>query len=222
MTSMLSERKLLLSILQRMESRFNNVILVICLLLLGCGENSNTNLETGHVKIKKMTADSLFALNLIKEGDSLIKNINRKDIEIYVQNQKGIVKVINENWPENIEKTINLIKKDLKPIIYIEIPYSESGDWNNIYKYYFDKNGNTRAIKVTSSFFNSQCISGALTEETEYLFDDSFKAITTIYNIHDDNGNIVRDTSKCTFNYRFDFPKYIKLSQIPLFSSMQE
>lgn len=195
------------------------VIGVMSALLFGCGDSSSRKSDVVNSDLlekKEWTADSLFSADLLRNGDSLIKSIDRKDIEVYVQTPKGIVKVTNGSWPDAIEKTYNLINKENKPLVYIEVPYSESGDWNNTYTYYFDKNGKTRAMKIVSSFFNSQCVDGALTEETRYLYDQVFNVISKAYNLHDEEGKTIQDTSKCIFNYHFEYPVYEKSSQVPL------
>ena len=153
---------------------------------------------------------------LLKKGDSLLKIIPKKDIKVYVQTAQKILTVLNENFPDSVDLTYNLLEQNNKPFVYIEIPYSESGDWFNRYIYYFDTIGDTRVIKIISSFFNSECVADVLTEETTLLYNSNFNEILKIYKIYDDKGNPVKDTTKCIFNYRFEYPLYSNYSKSPL------
>lgn len=180
---------------------------------IGCNNMSHTTFTSNAnllTQKKENYSDSIYTLTLLRKGDSLLENISKKEIKIYVLTSQRLLKVINLKWPkvDSIETTFNLIEENRKPFVYIEVPYSESGDWNNTYTYYFDTIGNTRVVKIVSSFFNSECVEGVLTEETIFLYDMNFNKISTMYKIYDEKGNAIKDTSKCVFNYRFEFPLY--------------
>ena len=211
-------QKQLLSILLNNMKKYIFYFL-LHLTFVGCNNKLNTSSSSNNnllTQKKENNSDSLYSSELLKIGDSLLEKMPKKDIKIYVQTPHRLLKVINENWPKNIETTYNLIEEKNRPFIYIEVPYSESGDWNNTYTYYFDTSGNTRVIKIVSIFFNSVCLQDALTEETIFLYDTKFNEISKIYKLYDDEGKPVKDTSKCVFNYRFEFPLYKNYYSSPL------
>ncbi|MEI8279747.1 MAG: hypothetical protein WCG87_08270 [Bacteroidota bacterium] len=199
----------------------NIVVLLYSMILLGCNSRQNTTskfvYDKGLIGKEDKRNDSVYSISICKKGDSLLKNTSKSDIDVYVRTKKKIIKINNGNWPESIEITYNFIQQLQKPILFLEIPFSESGDWNNVYIYYFDSMGHTRAIKIVSSFFNSICVNGPLIEETVFLYDAKFNQVSKTYKLHDDKGNPIADTSKCIFNYRFDFPIYKSYSLTPLY-----
>jgi hypothetical protein len=159
---------------------------------------------------------TLISSDYLRIGDELIcKNIKSNAMLIYAKSNNQYIKVENQLWPESIQETYNLLQDSVVKV-YIEVPYSESGDWNNTFTYYYDINGNLRASKVVSSFFNSNCYEGALTETVLSFFNSQHKLDSNAYTLVDDKGNSISDTSKCVFNYRLAVQSYHSYSEIPL------
>jgi hypothetical protein len=102
----------------------------------------------------------------------------------------------------------------------IKIPYIESGDFKNIYTYYFDDSLDVNAIKFQSTFFDSQCVEGALTKEIiAYLNLNKIENKKILY--YDNSGNIIEDTTKCINNYELDERiKYKSFYETPLESHL--
>jgi hypothetical protein len=73
---------------------------------------------------------------------------------VKVKGQVDLQTVINQNWPDNIETTYNILKNQQGQIIYVgEFPTSESGDWTLGLKHYFSGNGNLVAFEKRLSYF---------------------------------------------------------------------
>jgi len=92
--------------------------------------------------------------------------------------------------------------------VYIEIPFSESGDYYNEYKYIFNTKGELKLLIRKSSFFNSVCTEEILTE-VEVFTIESDRLVKKEYDIRDHNGKVIEDTTNCIFNYRFKYPVYL-------------
>ena len=102
-----------------------------------------------------------------------------------------------ENWNENIVETYNIsFDANKKPIVFIVIPYSKSGDWTLSHKYYFDKQGKTYYYQFYLGFFNSICTE-ILRKYVEIHFNDNFEIIKLAERFEDKDYNIIRDISDC-------------------------
>jgi len=187
-----------------------SIIYIVLLLLASCAGNSN-NVETSE---KQITSENYLML-----GDSLVnRSIRENKVIVYVKTDGKYTKVKDNKWPDEIETTYNVITDSIVRI-YIEVPYSESGDWNNTYTYYYDSEGLLRVSKVVSTFFNSICYDGVLTETTVKIYDKNCKVLSNSYSLVDDKMNAIKDASKCVFNYRDSIPLYTAFKEIPLIQS---
>ena len=157
------------------------------------------------VKIKKELID--------KECKRLIKG-NGGNLLVYVKIQKknGLLKVINKNFPENVETSYNVFRdKSNRIISVLESPYSESGDWDVEYVHYFDSDGKTIAFERRTGFFNSECTNDAAHEVICHYYNPAFTEISKVYKLTDSKGKTL-NKSKCTFNYEFTDYKIYKNS----------
>lgn len=216
-----------------------NNILLIGLLTVGvftrCSSNrfkknnlSKEKLESitvVHHKKKYVTQkiDSLSIKNRIKKYDSLLKA--RKNISVFVEKQgkASLTEVTDLNkWPKNIIRTYNAIFDDMgRPLLLRYIPFSESGDSYLEYGFYFDHEGNTIAIKIYRSFFNSGCVEGNLIEVITKHYNIDFELQKSNYLLQDQFGNEV-DSSSCTFNYNKQFDIYKKYRDTPVFHHLSK
>ncbi len=146
--------------------------------------------------------------------DKLVKRAIRtksKNLKVLVKvkGKNKLVKVEGTNWPENIEYTYNLIEDTVNNCTFIlATPFSESGDWDVTYAYYFDR-GKLFAFERKTGFFNSECTDDAAHETICYFYNNDFKQVKKTYKLTDRNGkNLVK--SKCVFNYDFKDYKIYK------------
>lgn len=149
-------------------------------------------------------------------GDSILKSVSAKERLVFAEIGNGNYKQVLDidNFNEAYTSFINVID-DSKIKIYIEVPYSESGDWNNEYIYIFGEEGKLKLFIRTSSFFNSICTDGVLTEK-EIFSIESDHLIKKEHKIYDENNAILEDTANCIFNYRFEYPVYLNYYELPV------
>jgi hypothetical protein len=115
----------------------------------------------------------------------------------------SIVQVFHREWPEDISATYNIYLGPGRKILkFVEVPFSESGDWAVSFIHYFDSSGRTRLFVYTGSFFNSECTE-ILRERKEFYFDTSFAKLRSVSALYDKDWKPI-DSTGCIFNY--DFP----------------
>lgn len=135
--------------------------------------------------------------------------LNKKEITVFakIKGQPIPQRVSNQQWPENIESTYNVLKNNLGQIIYFaEFPKSKSGDWIYEIKYFFNNKGQTISIETRLSFFNEDCGTGAITETLTDLYLNSFKLLGTIRQLRDSKDNSVSG-SICSNPYKWPIDK---------------
>ncbi|MBS7567108.1 hypothetical protein KHS38_22070 [Mucilaginibacter sp. Bleaf8] len=166
------------------------IYLVLQIILSPCHKNT----------VKNKTADSasVSIQSLHKHKADIDKLFNtyakRKSspISVYVKryNSKKLEKVINEQWPEQIEYTYNIIKNPSGKIVQIlASPTSESGDWDICYIHYFNNSGRLIAFERRTNFFNSGCTDNdEAVHETICSYYNNHKVISKSYKLADNNG----------------------------------
>lgn len=146
-------------------------------------------------------------LNQKREIEQQIQS-NKKNIAVFVK-IKGLStpqRVINEQWPENIESTYNILKNPLGQVIYFaEFPQSESGDWVYSIKHFFNQ-GQTISIETRISFFNEDCGNGPITEILTELYLNNFKLHATVKQLRDSKDNTISG-SLCSNPYKWSSDK---------------
>jgi hypothetical protein len=168
------------------------LILFLLLSISSCGQVTLTDQrEREKVEIdKQITTDK----------DKLI-------ILVKVTGQTDLIKVIDQNWPDDLETTYNIFKNNRGQIIYLgEFPTSQSGDWTLGLKHYFGDNGKLLAFEKRLSYFNEDCTDGAVIETIIELYDNDFKVIKTT-KIQTDNKGKELKVKDCGHAYNWDIDK---------------
>lgn len=128
-------------------------------------------------------------------------------ILVKVKGQADLKKVIDQNWPDDIETTYNIFKNQRGQIIYLgEFPASESGDWTLGLKHYFGDNGKLISFEKRLTYFNEECTDGAVIETIIELYDNDFKVIKTT-KIQTDNKGKELKVKDCGHAYNWDIDK---------------
>lgn len=169
------------------------------------------------------------------EQSSLVDQVDKKRLEIEkqisneeceliilvkIKGEIDLQRVLEENWPEKVETTYNILKNQNGEIIFIgEIPTSESGDWYLELRHYFTENGNILAFKKRLSYFNDNCGDGVVIEEVTELFNNEFKIIKSTKTLTDQNGkNLTGKECSKVFNWEIDkrstVKEFVHLKQI--------
>jgi hypothetical protein len=150
-----------------------------------------------------------------QEIENLItSNEDRLIVLVKVFEQETLKKVINQQWPENIETTFNILKNQNGQIIYIgEFPTSQSGDWSLEVKHYFTDNGQLIAFEKRLAYFNRECTDGAVIERVIEFYDNDFKVIKTSKKLEDNNGKKMNE-EKCGDPYQWPLDKRGTVSEL--------
>jgi hypothetical protein len=151
-----------------------------------------------------------------KEIEAKIKS-NKNDLIVFAQikGEKKMQVVKNENWPENIETTFNILKSASGQIIYLgEFPSSESGDWTLELKHFFNDKGETFAFEKRLTFFNEDCGNGVVVEKLTNFFTKDFKLIGTLRQLRDGNDNAITDHKSCSDPYQWTIDKKGSVSEL--------
>jgi hypothetical protein len=173
--------------------KYSILFIIFSISVYSCKPKTNSTVQADSpesLKGKKDHIDSIFRL----------KN-NNLTVLVKVPNKPGLVEVKNENWPEEVETTYNLLKDPSgNVILFLESPYSESGDWNITFAHYFDVDGKTFAFTRQTNYFNSICTEGVAYETVTEFYDKAFAKEKTDYKLVDTSGHVL-DKSKCEFPY---------------------
>ena len=121
---------------------------------------------------------------------------------VKVPGNKNLVAVKNDRWPDEVEYTYNIYKNPTGKIVFIaQIPFSESGDWDIVHKYYFDDHGNTFAFLKQASIFNDDLKGGVVREILLNYYDQKFKNISQVTKLTDKDYRSIRKNKNS-----YDFP----------------
>jgi hypothetical protein len=151
------------------------------------------------------------ATTILMEKNRIDKQVeaSRKQIQVLVKLKGSDVplKITGDTWPEDIERTYNILKDSAGHVIYFaEIPVSESGDWSLELKHYFSHDGQTIAFEKWLRYFNEDCGDGLLTESATELFVGHFEKYATLLRVTDGTGNAITDAN-CRDPYSWEIDK---------------
>jgi hypothetical protein len=180
------------------------------------------------------------AITKTKAADSVLTSLKAKKIAldkyigkhakevitlVKLPNKTRLQEIKNDKWPDEIEYSYNILRDPAGKIMMAVIsPNSESGDWDVVYKYYFDDKGNTFAFYEDQSIFNDN-VKGEVVRTTllKYYADD-FKIISqntallnkdwhpikgkkANYNFFDFQSKIYKTARECLIGYKIQLPK---------------
>ncbi len=138
--------------------------------------------------------------------DSMRKSPARR-LELYARaTEKGPLVPVKDtlSWPEQVDASFSVLRDDSGRVRFLsEIPFSESGDWDNEYTHYFDEQGRLIEFERYSGFFNG-CPHGLAKETTRHFYAPSSQLLKETYELKDRDGAPI-DSSSCEFAYRFPY-----------------
>lgn len=154
--------------------------------------------------------------------NQVARNKHKLLVLVQVNGQADLQRVINQNFPENVETTYNILKDEQGRIIYIaEFPESLSGDWTLELKHYFSSNGKLIGFEKRLAYFNDDCTDGVVIEKITELYDDNFRVIRTEKKLTDNKMNKLEERD-CGHAYYWEIDKratvfeFVKLKKIIL------
>jgi hypothetical protein len=182
----------------------------LCLLLL-------LNFTHNSIFIRRVSTSDPVISELKKNKEAIDKRLlkDKKHLFVFVKvkGKKELVGIKNEKntkWPaeELTEVSYNVFKDSIGKVVMIaKMPFSESGDWDVSYVYYFDSFGKIFAFERISGFFNSICTDDAAHETLARYFDKNLKQINQTYKLTDSKKKPLNKL-KCTFPYNFAYEIY--------------
>ncbi|MGV3502922.1 MAG: hypothetical protein ACO1O1_04395 [Adhaeribacter sp.] len=122
-----------------------------------------------------------------------------------VAHQAAPVAVVGRQYPKKLQAIYQVYQDSLGHILYLaESPYSETGDWDIVYRSYYDTQGRIFAFERTAGFYNSSCTEGALYEHLISFYDPRGRTISTERSYTDQNNTPVQGIP-CAFPYNFPY-----------------
>jgi hypothetical protein len=154
----------------------------------------------------RVTDSVLTSLKAKKAAADKYINTHAKEMVVFVKipGKKGLMRVYNEKWPEEVEYTCNILKDKNGKIIYVfQAPFSESGDWDISYEHYFDEDGNVFAFYKDESIFDDNVKGGIVRNRLLKYYNRDFKVINQKSWLADEKGNTIKANKN-----KFDFRDY--------------
>ena len=158
-------------------------------------------------------SQDLEELKTLKESYDSIRTANKADQLIFVRTGNNkLIQVTDNDWPENIATTYNVLTSNGLTLLVGIYPYSESGDWSREHTYYFDATGRTFAYKHSLNSFNSLC-ADILKQSTLFFYDQQANELTKKYSILD-KARTNMENKDCVFNYPYEHQPYKNLEEL--------
>lgn len=160
--------------------------------------------------ISKLKSDSLVVTSKakVKAVDKYEFN-HRKEIITFVKlvGKAKLIKVKNENWPDDTEYIYNVLRDTIDKVILTEqIPYSQSGDWYVEFKHYYNGDGSVFAFGKRETVFDDRVKDGVAILSLSKFYDASLYLIHQSMRLTDIHEKPLK-AKKQDFNFRND--KYI-------------
>lgn len=142
------------------------------------------------------------------ETDSLMA-AGKGVVSLYARSQDGAVTQIADGAPflEGTATSYAVFRDSAGAVrVLIETPTSDSREWNNEYRHYFDAQGHTVFFRRYSGFFEG-CQFGLAKELLERSYSPEFKVARETYKLTNDAGS-PQDSTSCEFRYHFPYVVY--------------
>lgn len=122
-----------------------------------------------------------------------------------VSDKKALVKIENDEWPDETVYAYNVLKDDAGKIMMIDAsPLSESGDWDVSHTHYFDDNGNTFLFERKANAFSDCLTNDSVAYETvKKYYALPFRLIEQQDILVNKDGKTL-DKSKCTVDFAIE------------------
>lgn len=181
-------------------------LIVICFTFIANGQTA---------KIKTNASDEITLNALVNKkvaiDEYLKKNSKALTVLVKVPGKKSLVKVKDDEWPDDIEFTYNILRNIKgRVILVVQIPYSESGDWFISYSHYFDEQGKTFSFDKKTNVFSEEIEGGIAYEADTKYYDDHFNMIKQILTLKDKSGKaITKGQNIDAYSYKYNIYPYL-------------
>ncbi len=145
----------------------------------------------------------------------IYSNEDKVELMAIIEDSNKPIPLPNREWPDNVSTSINMLRNDKNEITYYaEYPTSESGDWSIGYQYLI--NGASKKVisfRRIANFFNSECASGVVKEQSTYYFSTNQKLIGKSYSLlNQENKDLTHEL--CFFSYDYEYQIAKNLSSL--------
>lgn len=175
--------------------------LLLYSILFSCSTTS------GQVKLSPAKNDSLVSFKKQKTDIDRYEFKHRKQLVILAKlhNRQKLVKMNNEDYPDNTDYIYTIVQDSTGRILAIEqSPYSESGDWYEEFKHYFDVNGKTFAFSIRNTVFDDSVKGGVAVYDVYNYYNTSFKLLAHFSQLKDVKGRSLKARKSKEFDFRND------------------
>lgn len=112
---------------------------------------------------------------------------------ISVEGKKGLIKMRTEDWPDNTEYIYCILKGPSgKVILTVQVPYSQSGDWYEEFKHYYNNDGKTIAFSKRVTVFDESVTGGVAVFSTLHYYGSNFNLISQTNKLTDVKGKSLK------------------------------
>lgn len=150
------------------------------------------------------------------EIDTLARH-NKLSLLIFakISEKDSLIQIVDPNkWPDGIESSYNLFYDATgKLVLYLEIPFSQSGDWYAEYRHYFDSHGRIVLFDYSISSFSSGCTE-ILRQERKYFYAENGLVADSLTTLKDKDYKEV-SAKNCSMNYDFPYIIYSNVYALP-------
>jgi hypothetical protein len=178
--------------------------------LMGCSDRTNPAVTSpGTNNTREAAENTTLARQLLLAKlhiDALsLDTLAPARVFFKVPNQEMPVPVKNRDYPKKFEAMYQVCQDSAGHIVYLaESPFSETGDWDIVYRSYYDARGRIFAFERTAGFYNSTCTTGPLYENLTRFFNTQGQVVATEQTYTDEKGVAIKD-KPCDFPYNFPY-----------------
>jgi hypothetical protein len=157
---------------------------------------------------KKFNSDvSLGSLQKATSNINAYEFKHRKQLIVLakLEGRKQLVKIKGDDFPDNTVFIYSILKDSTGRIIAIEqVPYSQSGDWYEEFKHYFDEDGNTFAFTTRTTVFDDSVKGGVAMCLSSNYYSADLHLISHINRLTDSKEKPLKGRKSTEFDFRND------------------
>lgn len=157
----------------------------------------------------KAISDATFLESLQKKKTNTDKFEfkHQKQLLVFVKlsNKAKLVRITGADYPDNTDYIYTIIEDPMRRITAIEqVPYSESGDWYEEFKHYFDLRGNTFAFSIRTTVFDDSVKGGVAMWQLLNYYKPALNLLNHTTFLTDSKDNPLKGRKDTEFDFRHD------------------
>jgi len=122
-----------------------------------------------------------------------------------LEGRQQLVRIKNDNFPDNTDIIYTVVKDSTGRIVAVEqVPYSESGDWYEEFKHYFDAKGNTFAFTIKTTVFDDSVKGGVAMWQSFNYYTSALNLLNHTITLTDSKEKPIKGRKSTEFDFRHD------------------